>query len=347
MAGLFTAEYKTGFLIKHLLPVWRVTDKIFLLAFRMPGRYQAVTDKSINRLIFIKLDYSMLSTVAAYFFRLLQVALLFAYFSGQANANSPQKPNTITGAGAHFAWVIFDSLKDELEKKTGKNLELFGKNSSLGMGCNAGIKLARRSTHKHETFGFVCCPLSQQELDKKQLQIYPIAKEPILILLNQNNPVNNLSADQIRKIFKGEIKNWKEVGGMDKPIVVVTRLHCKKRPGHWKTILPDAKDFRKDRLNVSSASEMVKLVSDFNGAIGHTGSTWEFSKDSLVKPITINHLQASAENLKNKRYPFYRILSAVTDMSPSNDVLTTIKQVQSGESFMKVAKKYQLLPIKQ
>ncbi len=253
--------------------------------------------------------------------------------------------NSITGAGAHFAWVIFDSLKEELERKTGKQLELFGKNSSLGMGCNAGIKLAQQNKHNHETFGFVCCPLSQAELEKKQLIIYPLAIEPILILVNQSNPIKDLSAEQVRKIFKGEIKNWKDVGGWDKPIVVVTRLHCKKRPGHWKTILPSAKDFRQDRLNVSSANEMVKLVSDFGSAIGHTGSTWEFSSDSRVKAISINHKIASTENLKKQQYPFFRTLSAITDKHPSKDVLATIHQVQEGESFQKVAKKYKLLPL--
>lgn len=270
---------------------------------------------------------------------------LLLLISSNALADQSETHNTtITGAGAHFAWVIFDSLKDELENKTGKTLQLFGKNSSLGMGCNAGIKLAKQNKHDHETFGFVCCPLSQAELDKKQLKIYPLAKEPILILVNQDNPIKDLSSSQVSRIFKGEIKNWKEVGGWDKPIVVVTRLHCKKRPGHWKTILPSANDFRKDRLNVSSANEMVKLVSDFGTAIGHTGSTWEFAKDSRVKAITINHQVANAENLKKKQYPFFRTLSAITDMHPSKDVLTTIKQVQEGESFQKVAKKYKLLP---
>jgi len=252
---------------------------------------------------------------------------------------------TITGAGAHFAWVIFDSLKDELEQKTGKKLQLFGKNSNLGMGCNAGIKLAKQSTHDHETFGFVCCPLSQQELDKEKIRMYPIAEEPIMILVNKNNPIENLSTEQVRSIFRGDIRNWKDVGGWDKPVVVVTRLHCKKRPGHWKTILPSAGDFVKERLNVSSAKEMVKLVTDFDTAFGHIGSTWKFGKDSHVKAIKVNNIAATAANLKNKTYPFHRKLSAVTNMDPSESVITTIHQVQRGKSFKTIAERFNLLPL--
>jgi len=279
------------------------------------------------------------------FSMLASAMLLSASIQAAADPVESRTPKTITGAGAHFAWVIFDALKDELEKTTGKKIELFGKNSNLGMGCNAGIKLAQQSTHEHETFGFVCCPLSQQEMDAKNIKIYPLAEEPVLILVNQKNPLNNLSTEQVRSIFRGDITNWKAVGGWDKPIVVVTRLHCKKRPGHWKTILPDARDFTKQRLDVSSAAEMVKLISQFETAFGHVGATWEYAADSRVKRLTVDNVAPTAESLKNKSYPFYRRLSAITNMNPSEDVLKTIRQVQHGKSFEAVAKKYNLLPL--
>jgi len=282
-------------------------------------------------------------------FRLFYIFLFFLLFFSQttyAESDAGYKQaNTITGAGAHFAWVIFDELKDELEQSTGKKLQLYGKNSNLGVGCNSGIKLAQQNSHEHQTFGFVCCPLSEKELKQKKIKIYPIAEEPILILVNKNNPVENLSTEQVRAIFRGDITNWKQVGGWDKPVAVVTRLHCKKRPGHWKTILPSADDFVKERINVSSADEMVTIVTKFDTAIGHTGSTWVFGKDSNVKAISINNVNANAANLKNKSYPFYRNLSAVTSLNPSEDVLTTIKQVQYGKSFEAIAKKYNLLPL--
>lgn len=274
--------------------------------------------------------------------RLVYIPVASLFFSPSTGY---AEPVTITGAGAHFAWVIFDDLKGELEESTGKKLQLYGKNSNLGMGCNAGIKLAQKHSHDRPTFGFVCCPLSEQELDKNKIKLYPLAAEPILILVNKNNPIDNLSVEQVRAIFRGEITNWNKLGGWDKPIAVVTRLHCKKRPGHWKTILPTAGDFTKQRINVSSANEMVKMVTKFNTAIGHTGSTWVYDENSNVKAISVGDVVASAANLKNKSYPFYRQLSAVTSMSPSKDVLTIIKQVQYGKSFKAVARKYNLLPL--
>ena len=250
----------------------------------------------------------------------------------------------ISGAGAHFVWTIFDELKHDLEKTVNREIILFGKNSMLGQGCNAGIKTAVKNRPGNETFGFVCCQLSKKEIREKDLIVYPLALEPVVILLHKNNPITNLSKHQISSIFSGKISNWKQVGGPDKAIVLVTRLHCKKRPGHWKRILPDKKLFSKIRLNVSSSAEMTQRLSDFPWAIGHTGSTWAKDPELNIKQITIDNIQATAANLKQKKYPFFRALSAVTNKTPSEDVLKIIRKVQTGKAFRKVARKYELLP---
>ena len=268
-------------------------------------------------------------------------------------AAEPSKPsmdseadeNALMGAGPHFAWILFDAIKADLEAKTGRKTILFGENSMLGVGCNAGIKAAKQGTKSRETFGFVCCPLSDEEIEKEQLIVYPLAKEPILILTHKDNPINDLSSDQVRAIFRGDLINWSEVGGPNKPIVVVTRLHCKERPGHWKTILPSDKQFRQERLNVKSAATMVQRIGDFSGAIGHTGATWKFTPEDKVKIITINGIKPTAENLANGKYPFYRPLSAITNRHPSPDVVKLIKETQTGEAFRRVAKQYELLPL--
>ncbi|MGD8558927.1 MAG: substrate-binding domain-containing protein [Gammaproteobacteria bacterium] len=255
------------------------------------------------------------------------------------------REDALMGAGAHFAWIVFDALKEDLERATGRETILFGENSMLGVGCNAGIKAAKQSTAGHETFGFVCCPLSEKEIKENKLVVYPLAREPILILTHKSNPVDNLSVKQVKGIFRGDILNWKEVGGSDEPIVLVTRLHCKKRPGHWKTILPGAKEFRQERLNVKSASAMVQRVSDFKSAIGHTGSTWKFKPEDNVKAIKVGGIAPTAENLKSGAYPFFRQMSAITKQNPSPDVVKLIKEAQTGPAFRRVAEQYQLLPL--
>jgi len=263
------------------------------------------------------------------------------------HADHPEGDGVITGAGAHFAWVIFDSLQADLEKVSGHTIKLHGRNSALGMGCNAGIKTALENTPDHETFGFVCCPLSDEEVTSKKLKVYPVALEPVYIIVNTANPITDISEDEARAVMRGDVVNWKEFGGADEPVVLVTRLHCKKRPGHWKTILPDAKLFRQQRLNVKSAADMVQRISDFESSFGHIGSTWEFGPDSKIKILSVNGIKPTAENLRLKKYPFFRNLSVVTNQGPSDDVKKIIKEVQTGPAFRKVAQKYNLLPLQE
>lgn len=271
---------------------------------------------------------------------LLVLGLLLGTDSVRADTEKP----VITGAGAHFSWVVFDALKPELEKKLGRDLKLFGRESMLGAGCNAGIKSAQQHTRGHETFGFVCCPLSPKEVSENRLKIYPLALEPILILVNRENSIENLSIEQARGIFSGKIVNWNEVGGDDAPIVVVTRLHCAKRPGHWKTILKSKKKFSSKRLNVQSAADMVSRLNDFNTAIGHTGSVWQFKKDDHVKSLTINGYAPTAANIKTGKYPFYRMGSAIVSETASGDVIKLMKMTQSLLQNHEIAKRFSILP---
>ncbi|MDH5178359.1 MAG: substrate-binding domain-containing protein [Gammaproteobacteria bacterium] len=277
----------------------------------------------------------------------LQILGVFCFLFGlPACAASPlQEGDDIVGAGAHFSWIIFNKLKPELEQMSGRKISLYGKNSMLGQGCNAGIKTAKLSNDKRDTFGFVCCALSDEEIKKNNLIVYPIAHEPVLILLNKSNPVQDLSKQQVRDIFSGKITNWKNVGGKNQPIVVVTRLHCKKRPGHWKRILPEADRFRADRINVKSADEMSQRVNDFPGAIGHIGSTWIFEAGDKTKSITVDGIKPTADNIKQGHYPFYRKLSAVTTTNPNPDVVRIIRETQTGPAFRQLARQFELLPL--
>lgn len=263
---------------------------------------------------------------------------------GYSAAAEQQADDAISGAGAHFSWVVMDALKQDLEKSTGRKLTLYGRESMLGAGCNAGIKHATQHPPGKDTFGMACCPISKDEAAQKKLRVFPLALEPVLILVNKANPVNTLSAKQVQAIFRGDITNWKEVGGADEGIVVVTRLHCKKRPGHWKTILPSAKDFREQRLNVKSAAEMIKRVSAFKGGFGHTGAAWAFEEGDQVKAIKVDGIEGNGDSLKNKKYPFYRTLSIVTDMSPSDDLLKLVKESQQRLVGSDIARRYGLLP---
>jgi phosphate transport system substrate-binding protein len=270
--------------------------------------------------------------------------LLGAIGGAYANEDS-QTPRAVTGAGEHFTWVLLDELRPQLERNHRLKLNLHGKESMLGFGCSVGIKKAKENRAGNETFGFICCPLAKDEVDKEGLTVHPVALEPLVIIVNKSNPVSDIPVEKVRAIFRGEIRNWKEVGGHDRPIVLVLRPHCPQRPGHWKTIVPSVEQFRKDRIEVKAEAEVVQGVSDFAEGIGNIGSTWQFEPHHKVKIVTVGGVAPTAENLRNKSYQFYQEQSIVTRGELSAPLAAMIQEVQSGEGFRRVAKKYELLPI--
>jgi phosphate transport system substrate-binding protein len=262
-----------------------------------------------------------------------------------ASVQSISDLRNVTGAGEHFTWVLLDQVRPHLERKFGINLNLVGRESMLGHGCNQGIKKAKENRLGNETFGFVCCPLSKEEIAKEGLTVYPVALEPLLIIVNQSNPVTDIPIGKVRAIFRGEIRNWKEVGGEDRPIVLVLRPHCPQRPGHWKTIVPSVEQFRKDRIDVKAEAEVVQGVSDFAQGIGNIGATWIFEERHKVKVVTVSGIAATAENLKAGKYPFFQEQSIVTHGTVSPALAGMIREVQHGAAFREVARKYELLPL--
>jgi phosphate transport system substrate-binding protein len=251
----------------------------------------------------------------------------------------------ISGAGEHFTWVLLDEIRPQLEKQFNIQLDLIGREAMLGYGCNQGIKKAKESKPTHESFGFICCPLDMAEVEKEKLQVHPVAREPLLIIVNKSNPVTDIPIEKVRAIFRGEIRNWKEVGGPDKPIVLVMRPHCPQRPGHWKTIVPALDQLRKDRIDVKAEAEVVQGVSDFAEGIGNIGSTWIFEDSQHIKAITVGGVSPTAANLESGKYPFYQEQSIVTygPMSPALDGM--IREIRRGAAFRNVAKKYELMPL--
>lgn len=270
--------------------------------------------------------------------------LLFVPWSWVA-AEEPADAKTITGAGEHFTWVLLDEIRPQLERDFNVKLKLIGRESMLGYGCNQGIKKAKENVPGNETFGFICCPLSKEEVAKEGLTVHPVALEPLLIIVNKSNPVTDIPVEKVRAIFRGEIRNWKEVGGEDRPIVLVMRPHCKDRPGHWKTIVPTIEELRKDRVDVKAEAEVVQGVSDFAEGISNLGATWVFDERQKVKKVTVSGVAPTAENLKNGKYPFYQEQSIVTYGTVSPTLRDMLHEVQSGPGFRSVARKYELLPL--
>ena len=137
-----------------------------------------------------------------------------------------------------------------------------------------------------------------------ELVMVPVGLEAFVFFVNENNPVDDLTVDEVRGIYSGEYKNWSELGGKNRIINPVTRLEGSGSQTMMEAFMGDREIARKSPLAI------------FGGAIGFS---FRYYMDGIVengdvKMLSLNGVYPSAENIRNGSYPviakFYAVYRA-------------------------------------
>ncbi len=126
-----------------------------------------------------------------------------------------------------------------------------------------------------------------------ELEIVPVGLEAFVFFVNKDNPVDSLTVDQIRSIYRGEITDWSEVGGPSRMINPLTRI----KGSGSQTMM---EKFMQDRM-ITSRNPM----SVFGGAIGYSFRFYlsgMVSNDN-VKMLSVGGVYPDADNIRNGTYP--------------------------------------------
>ncbi|NLJ30588.1 MAG: phosphate ABC transporter substrate-binding protein PstS family protein [Clostridiales bacterium] len=172
--------------------------------------------------------------------------------------------------------------------------------------------------------------------------IVQIAIDGIAIAVNKDNKVDNLTSDQIAKIFTGAVTNWKDVGGADQKITVLGREAASGTRDGFESIFKVEKK-AKYAAELSSTGEVVTKVSSDPGAIGYVSLD---SVNNSIKAVNVDSIQPTEENIVNKTYkaqrPFIEIYKKGTD---SDLIKAWFEFIKSSEG-QAVIKKAGLISVK-
>ena len=135
-----------------------------------------------------------------------------------------------------------------------------------------------------------------------------LALDGIAIIVNPQNPVKDLSLEQIAKIYTGEITNWKDVGGEDAEIVRIGREAGSGTRDGFESIT-DTKDACQYRQELTSTGDVIATVSQNPNAIGY--ASLAAIKDS-VKALTVNGVAPTEATVKDGTYLVQRPFVLVT-----------------------------------
>lgn len=177
-----------------------------------------------------------------------------------------------------------------------------------GVGSSNGVKGVLAKTY---TLGAASRDIKSSEKEKGAKQI-TIALDAVAVVVNKGSvTVSNLTLEQTAKIFSGEITNWKEVGGADSPIAVFSRDEASGTYDCFHSLVLKKHKLKTkgDATVVTSNGDMAAKVGATPNAIGYVGLG--FVKEKGLKPLTIDGVEVSIANVKNKSYKIWRNLNVV------------------------------------
>ena len=171
-----------------------------------------------------------------------------------------------------------------------------------------------------------------------------VAIDGIAVIVHPDNDVEDLTTDQLKKIYTGEITNWSQVGGVDEAIVVVGREAGSGTRGAFEEIL-GVEDACKYAQELNETGAVVAKVGETEGAIGYV--SLDNVKDS-VKALKLDGVEASEETIKDGSYSLQRpfVMATKGKISEQSEAVQAIFEFIDSEAGQKVIEQVGLVSAK-
>jgi phosphate transport system substrate-binding protein len=225
-----------------------------------------------------------------------------------------------------------------MKKFPGKEVIVRGSGSGIGIAAiidgNCDIANASRSVKEKE--------LNLARKKGRELKANIIAIDGIVIVVHPSNKIENIKKEELQKIYTGKIKNWKELGGDDKKIVVISRESSSGTYEFFLEYVLDKKRVFPGAVMQSTTQGVVNMVAQTSGAIGYIGHGYVSDK---IKALKYEGVEANVENIIKNKYKLARPLYMYTLSNAKKEIIEFIEFVKSPEG-QKIVQEAGYIPLK-
>jgi len=178
---------------------------------------------------------------------------------------------------------------------------------------------------------------------------YRVALDGLSVYVHANNPIEELSIEQLEAIFTGKIRNWKELGGPDAEIILYSRENNSGTYEFFKEHVLQGKDFAAHAQTMPGTAAVLQAVARARHGIGYGGAAYGVGAKHLRIRKTANDpaIEPTEENVVNGTYPISRYLyiyvNPALDKGPVADYLKWIRS-DAGQAVVKEVGYYPLPP---
>lgn len=131
-----------------------------------------------------------------------------------------------------------------------------------------------------------------------------VAYDGIVVIVNANNPLKNLTKEQVEKIFTGDVTDWSAVGGSAGKISVYTRNTASGTYSDWKELAMKKRDYAKSAQKLAGNEQIVAEVAKNPNGVGYVGIA--YSHEGGIHAVSVNGISPTQQTVRAKTWPYSR-----------------------------------------